>query len=345
MRQSIPWTLRIVGFLAVIAIVGGLSQAVGLKYWMPRINDRSLNVYLYQRENIAPDVLIVGSSKALRGLIPAVIDGELAAHLGRRVTSFSVAQLNASCFASSMVLRDVLASNASPKIIIYEASPGALNANSENIPDALRYYASFPDVIRSAPWLTSGDRMNAAVTGCFRGFANLAFYAHHRAFPHGLTAGLEKLLRRQGRMYGTTASSNVRLSELSLEHRRGIIHGIRSRFWVRHMDSFRIGGAAEAGFHRSCRLAEAHGIPLIVFNPPVTDVYRQLIFSDAISEEYHQFMTRVEQTEGLDFHDLDSGVIPLTEDDFMDFGHLNNDGARKLSTFVATEILAPILRR
>ena len=52
-----------------------------------------------------------------------------------------------------------------------------------------------------------------------------------------------------------------------------------------HMDRYRIGGAPEAGFYRSCRLTQRHGIRLVVINPPVTDDYRRLMFSDALTAE------------------------------------------------------------
>ena len=112
---------------------------------------------------------------------------------------------------------------------------------------------------------------------------------------------------------------------------------------IRHMDRYRIGGAPEAGFLRSCRLAQSRGIRLVVVNPPVTDDYRRLMYSDSATEEYLRFLTETESAENFDFHDLDRGVPRFTEADFIDFGHLNNDGARTLSQYVAREILLPLM--
>jgi len=343
MQLSKPWALRIAGFLAVVTAVGGLSQAVGLKYWMPRINDRTLNIYLYQREKIEPDVLIVGSSKILSGLIPALIDTELTDGLGRRTTTYTVGQLTASFYTNSMVLRDVLASNHPPEVVIFEASPGALNANHNQLPDAFRYYASISDLIRATPWLTDGKRMSGAASGYFRGFANLALYAHHLAFPHGLTAGLERLLMWRGRIYGITTDFPDRLSSIPPQQRRRMIDRIARLSRNHYMDRYRIGGAPEAGFYRSCHLARSFGISLVVINPPVTDDYRRLVFSDAVTDEYFRFMAEAERSEGFEFYDLDRGTPKLTEADFLDLGHLNSDGARTLSRYVAREILLPIM--
>ncbi len=343
MQLSKQWALRIAGFLGLVTVVGGLSQAIGLKYWMPRSNDRSLNVYLYQREKIAPDVLIVGSSKILRGLVPALIDAELTKGLGREVSTYTVGQLGAGCFTNSIVLRDVLASNRPPKVVVYEVSPGALNANHNKVPDALRYYASIPDLIRATPWLTDGERMSGAASGYFRGFANLALYGHHLAFPHGLTARLERLLLWRGRMYGITTDTPERLSSLSPRQRKRMIRLTGRLSRILHMDRYRIGGAPEAGFHHSCGLARSIGFRLVVINPPVTDDYRSLVFPEAITAEYLRFMAEAERSEEFDFYNLDRGIPRLTDADFLDLGHLNSDGARKFSRHVAAEILLPIL--
>lgn len=343
MQLSKQWVLRIAGFLGTVTVVGGLSQAVGLKYWMPRSNNRSLNVYLYQREKIEADVLVVGSSKILRGLVPSLIDAELTDGLGRKVSTYTVGQLGAGCYTNSIVLRDVLASNRPPKVVIFEVTPGALNANHNNVPNALRYYASIPDLIRATPWLTDGERMSGAASGYFRGFANLALYGHHIAFPHGLTAGLERLLLWSGRMYGITSDPPERLSSLSPRQRKRMIHQTARLARVLRMDRYRIGGAPEAGFDHSCRLARSVGFRLVVINPPVTDDYRRLVFPDAVTNEYSQFMREAERSEAFDFYDLDRGIPRLTDADFLDLGHLNSDGARKLSRYVATDILLPMM--
>jgi hypothetical protein len=335
--------MRIAGFLTVVAAVGGLSEALGLKYWMPRINDRSLNIYLYQREEIDPDVLIVGSSKILRGLIPTLLDAELTDGLGREVSTYTVGQLGAGCFESSMVLRDVVESNRPPKVVIFEVSPGALSADHHNLPDALRYYASIPDLIRATPWLTDGKRMRGAASGFFRGFANIALYAHHTAFPHGLTAGLERLLRWRGRIFGIPNQTPDRVSSLPPEQRRELAGGVALLARRLHMDRYRIGGPSEAGFHRCCRLARSLGIRLVVINPPVTDDYRRLMFSRAVTDEYLRFMMEAERTEGFEFFDLDRGNPELTDEDFLDLGHLNADGSQKFSRYMAREILLPIM--
>jgi hypothetical protein len=343
MQLSRPWALRIAGFLTVVAAVGGLSEILGLKYWMPRINDRSLNIYLYQKEKIEPDVLIFGTSKILRGLIPESVDSELSDGLGREVSTYTLGQMSASCFANALIMRDVLESNRPPKVVILEVSPGALSEHHYNVPDALRHYASIPDLIRATPWLCDRERMSGAASGYFRGFANIALYAHHTAFPHGLTAGLERLLMWRGRRYGITDDSPVRLSELSPKRRKRMAGNVARLSQRLHLDSYRIGGPPKAGFYRICRLARSLGIPLVVINPPVSDEYRRLTFSKAVADEYHRFMAEAERSEGFGFFDLDRGAPGLTDADFMDLGHLNSDGARKLSRYVARKILRPVM--
>jgi hypothetical protein len=119
---------------------------------------------------------------------------------------------------------------------------------------------------------------------------------------------------------------------------------MRSDLQFRYLREYRIGGAPEEGIRRSCRLAAEHGFELVVVNLPVTPEYRRLASPKHVSEEYARFVQELSELDHVHCYDLDSGVLALTHDDFVDFGHLNADGARKLSLYVAGEIVAPLLR-
>ena len=344
MRPSYRWMLRIAGFLVMVGLADGLAQAFRLKYWMPGVNDRSLNVYVYQKEDVTPDVLIIGTSQILRGLDPELIDRSLTADLGRPTTSYSVCQLGVSCFANSVVFSDVVASNGSPRVVVFGASPSSLNANNGNIPKALRYYCSLSDLMRAVSWMTTGSQWNGAAHGAFRGFANLALYGRHVVLPDQQRWMLNRLAKGRGRIAVSSREPLPRLSDLSAKARREKFYSMRSEVRFRYMSRFCIGGAPEAGLLSSCRLARDRGIRMIIVNPPVTAEYRRLAYPPQVALEYSRFIEEVITSEHVDFVDLDRGVVQLTEDDFMDFSHLNAVGAAKLSRYVATEVLAPILR-
>jgi hypothetical protein len=341
---SRAWALRIVGFLLVIVMADLVATRLRLKYWLPRTNDRSLNVYLYQRDRVRPDVLFVGSSKTLRGIVPSIIEKELGAALGRPVSAFNVAQLGTSAFGNSLVLRDLVDSNGSPGVVVLELSPAALNANHGGIPDSLRYYCSSRDLLRSLGWLSSIQRLTAAAGGSFRGISNLALYLHHSIFPHGMIAGLETLVERRGREFPDPAGPDTSLSELPEESWRKLLQRLRRHHRPRLVDRYRIGGAPEAGFRAIRRLTGDRGIPLVVYNPPVTRAYRRAILPAAVRREFADYITSAAAADGFLYLDLDGGAPRLSQRDFIDLGHLNDDGATKLSRHMARSVLAPLMR-
>jgi hypothetical protein len=344
MRRSHNWILRIIGFVGVILLVNALSYQLGLKYWMPRANGRTLNVYVYQRHGIQTDVLIVGSSRILRALTPLVVEDELSGALGRPVTAYNVGQLGTRVIANSLVLKDVLASNAAPRIVVFEVSVGALHSNRGDLQDGLRYYASLGDLVGSSHWwITSPGCAAAAAAGSFRGFSNLFLYGHHLLFPHGLNRGLEKILKRKGGVYGAGEPPGGRLSEMTYAARQNKFRLLLShrRFW--ETQTGEIGGVPEQAFLRVCRLVRESGAKLVVLNPPLTREFREQGYPEFLKREYARYLMQAAGTEGFEYRDLDAEVTDLTENDFLDFGHLNEAGSRKVSTYTAREVLLPIL--
>jgi hypothetical protein len=346
MRRSHNWILRIIGFVGVILLVNALSYQLGLKYWMPRTNGRTLNVYVYQRHGIQTDVLSVGSSRILRALTPVGVEDELSGALGRPVTAYNVGPLGTRVIANSLVLKDVLASNAAPRIVVFEVSVGALHSNRRGLQDALKYYASLGDLAGSTSrWITSPGCAAAAAAGSFRGFSNLFLYGHHLLFPHGLNRGLEEILQREGGVYGAGEPPGGRLSDMTLAARQKKINYVQSQRRSWETRTGEIGGAPKQAFLRICRLVRESDAKLIVVNPPVTREFREQGYPEFLKQEYARYLMQAAGTEGFEYRDLDAEVMDLTEDDFLDFGHLNEAGSRKVSTYTAREVLLPILKR
>ena len=344
MRRSHNWILRTIGFVLVILLVDAFSLQLGLKYWMPRRNGRTLNVYVYQRHRIQVDVLMVGSSRILRALTPSIVEDELSTALGRPVTAYSVGQLGTRVFANSLVLKDVLASNGVPRIVLFEVSVGALHANRGDVSDGLRYYASLGDLMRSSRWIRSPRCAVAATAGSFRSFSNLFLYGHHLLFPHGLSRGLERILQRKGGVYGAGEPTGGCLSDMTSAARQKKIKYLRLQRRSWEMRTGEIGGAAEQAFLRVCRQARESGAQLVIVNPPVTPLLREQGYPEPLRREYARYLTHAAATERFEYRDLDAEITNLTEDDFMDFGHVNAAGSRKVSAYTARAVLLPLLR-
>jgi hypothetical protein len=91
-------------------------------------------------------------------------------------------------------------------------------------------------------------------------------------------------------------------------------------------------------------LVRESGTKLVVLNPPLTREFRERGYPKNLRREYPRYLTQAAGAEDFEYRDLDVEVTDLTEDDFLDFGHLNEVGSRKVSTYTAREVLLRLLK-
>ena len=345
-RASARWAQRLAGFICMVVLANPIALQLGIKYCLPYTEDRTLNVYVYQHDKMRPDILMLGSSKIIRATIPSVMEPILSDAMDRRVTVFCLGQAGISAYANSLVLRDVVASNGGPRLVVLEASPGALNENHENVPRALRSYCSFHDLLAALPYLQNLDLVEAAGAGAFRGLSNFAQYGWSCCFPGQLRRRMEAIRFMKGGAFRRPLPVRPwRLSSFPPARKEKELDRIRNG--VRHsfLNQFRIGGTPEAGFREMCRLAKEKNIKLIVISPPVTKAYRETVFHPEEYEQFTEFMREMIENGGIEFYDLNDGALRLGLDDYFDYGHVNSAGAGKVSRYLARMVLAPALRK
>jgi hypothetical protein len=343
MTSTRTWLLRIAGFLLVIVLSDVGSRWLRISYWTPFANDRALAIHVYQRQRVPADILFLGTSKINTAVIPAVIESELSERLGRPVTAFCLGQPGTSAFTSWQVLRDVVASNGSPAVVVLELSPASLNANHGHVPRDLRSYCSLGDLVEAAPWIDSGKRLVAASGGAFRGLSTCTLFATRALYWDSVQPRIEKLARKRGAQFGPRRWQQRRLSDLTEEQQQELMRDALP--WGRHeyMDQYEIGGAPEAAFRSICRLTRDRGIPLVVLDPPVADRYGRRIATPGESSEFRSYLDRAAQTCSFERIELDPASLGLTDADFLDLTHLNWDGAATLSRHLARTVLPGLL--
>ena len=91
-------------------------------------------------------------------------------------------------------------------------------------------------------------------------------------------------------------------------------------------------------------LATARSVPLVLLEPPVTDEYRNAVYSPAVYRPYREFLNQALEDPGSPLVEADLSAIELTPDDFLDLTHLHPDGAKKVSRHLAANVLLPLLR-
>jgi hypothetical protein len=339
------WLLRFVGFLVVIIAGDALSWGLGAKYFTPLSHRRTLKVWTYQQEGLEADILYLGTSKIRSAVIPQEIDEELSTALGRDVNSFCLAQQGSSCFANWMLLRDVVASNGEPSVIVLELSAQSVNANHGNLARGIQYFAETPDLIRSIPWLDSGKRRRAASAVPFRGITNLVALGMRPIYENDLRRVLNRVSRGRGAQYFPgSAKAYERISDLSSAERTIALQNAVTIGRSSPMTRYEVGGAPGWAFDSICRFARSRSIPLVVFDTPnVKDIEGSLVIRSE-ADQFHRFVEGYSDRPGIQWLTVDAETLNLTDSDFRDFTHLHPDGATKFSRYLAAEVLLPLLR-
>lgn len=98
---------------------------------------------------------------------------------------------------------------------------------------------------------------------------------------------------------------------------------------IRYKSSFKENLDILCAFMTWC---ETHEIELNIINFPVTKFYRRY-FSDEFSQIYYECLERM-RMDGLKFNLYDFESVPFDDSDFVDTDHLNDCGARKLTSII-----------
>lgn len=100
----------------------------------PQLDEKILLYYERMKEQAAPsDVLIVGSSRALRGIDPVALQRELATLGYDDVTVFNFGINGATAQVADLVLRQVLEAPQLPKLIVWADGARAFNSNAVDV--------------------------------------------------------------------------------------------------------------------------------------------------------------------------------------------------------------------
>jgi len=338
------WLLRGGGFLAMVVLAQLTAGWLGLEYWQPLINNQTLKIYTYQQDNLTSDIIFLGTSKTNRTVIPDVVEQELAGESLGPVSTFCLGQRGLGAQVQGIILRDVLESNDSPRLVVLGVTPASLNANHSGISDVLRFYASPADLARNIPRLRTPAHWQAAGRGLFRGMTSmwLRVWCGMRGDERGeQQASIRRL--KGGRYRLLSPKRMQRLDQMPKNERQETLRRKSLQGRLLYMKDYHIGGAAVEGLEEIIFLTRRHGIGLALFNPPVTPEYRRAQYRPKEYAEYLGYIESITQREGIPFLDLDDGRLHLTIADFYDFGHLNAVGAQKASRRLARQLVGPAL--
>ncbi len=334
----------------------------------PSFNSQQMNEKLalyYQRLEQAgpPDVMIVGSSRALRGVDPVALRKELGALGYENISVFNFGINGATAQVVDLVIRQVLEPDQLPKLIIWADGARAFNSG--------RTDATYNAIAASPGYRDVADRHSQAVAAK----AAAASDSEGRPTPTGSLpnsyAAMDEWISGELANFSTVypdrerlkswfqqrlVSATPRSSSISQEALDAVMPegsiidfdgflALSVRFnpatyyqdyarvsgrYDGDYDNFRLDGQQSEAFQNLLSFTQAQGIPIVFINTPLTDEYLDEFRQEA-EAEFLQHMLQLSTTEsGFLFRDF-AQLWPNRYDYFSDPSHLNRYGAYQVS--------------
>ncbi|MCU0544738.1 MAG: hypothetical protein MUE44_21645 [Oscillatoriaceae cyanobacterium Prado104] len=335
--------------------------------------DEQLELYLsYVAAVGPPDVLIVGSSRALQGVDPKQLKQSLGANGRPGLKVFNFGVNGATAQVVDFQLRRLLKPDHLPQMILWADGVRAFNSGRED-----RTFDSIVDsegnkllVAGVRPKLAS-NQPNAAPQ-CYsfpepcanpifhRARASLASNSLQGGYFARPTSSLPvaiSVTAQRGQLIPLAPSGPValrRVSELAdsidsngfmpLSARYNPNTYYRDRAYVagrydRDYEDFNLGGKQAKAFNSVVAFAKTRKIPLVFVSLPVTDDYLDGTRRWA-EQQFRQRMQQLSRSQGFMFRDL-SQRWPNRNDLFVDPSHLNRFGAIAVSRQIAADDSIP----
>ena len=355
-RRAEPSAVTHLLFRMVLLIVSGavflgavnyLVQNRRLWYWTPLSNDELLKYYALATDPQKYDVLIAGSSVSLRGLMPAVVEEELARGLLRpepwRVYNASIP---AAMFPAYLeLMRGIVGRYQHPQVVVLVLAVRDFNAASRSLDRQLRYFTKTPNdywlVWRYAPrW---GERWAVAQAWLHGTEAILQTPAYF-----SVQARVQEFQARHGATYfypvtGEGQELNQKLlppAEKSVEDlRRSRIKETRDKL----LPDFQISPLIDAWFQEVIRLAKRRQTKLLILLAPESQEFARAVYTSE-RQTVEKYLAVHCLQEGVPCSDLGQEPFRPAEADYFDgCDHLGPRGAEKLSRAVSRSILVPAL--
>jgi hypothetical protein len=106
---------------------------------------------------------------------------------------------------------------------------------------------------------------------------------------------------------------------------------------------FNFGDDQVDNVRRIARLCRERGVSLVFFEIPISEILARHFPANTV-ERTRDIFVDVAREEGVVIYTLDDYGIEWTDDLFREQSHLGNDGALKLSTWLADHAIVPLLR-
>ncbi|MBD2525345.1 DUF1574 family protein [Nostoc sp. FACHB-133] len=352
---------------------------------MPSFNVRQLDeqLALYKqrlaRTGTPPDVLIIGSSRALRGVDPAELSKALATQGYPNIDVFNFGINGATAQVVDFVLRHVLEPSELPKIILWADGARAFNGGREDITfKSIAASAGYKQALQKNPKIANSSESpenqesspeekvkeekqeistyQAVNDSLNQGLASLSASYQNRDQIKGLLQkqllifGSNQTVASQKQL--TDGTSDESISQQAVDFDGFLPLSIRfnpARYYQKHSrvtgnydndyKSFQVEGQQDAALQEVLQFTQSQKISLVFVNMPLTADYLDPVRRQ-YEQQFQQYMLRLATNPNFIYRDL-SQKWPKAHDYFSDPSHLNRFGAYEVSKKLANDPMIP----
>lgn len=345
---------------------------------IPSFNTRQLEeqLALYKQRLLKrgkpPNVLIIGSSRALRGVDPAELSQALATQGYLNVDVFNFGINGATSKVVDFVLRQVLKPSELPKLIIWADGSRAFNSGREDITfNAIAASQGYKEISSKAlSKINHADVSTPAQIATVEKTKN-SYHAFNRWLNHALAKvsvtyqnrdTLNNLLLKQLKSWSTMGNSFPAMSTKASPEDENSLQSVDfdgflplsirfqpQIYYQQHpkvtgdydndYKNFQLGGEQDAALQAVIEFTKTHNISLAFVNMPLTADYLDPIRSK-YEQEFHEYMLRLANQPNFIYRDF-THLWTTTNDYFSDPSHLNRYGAYEVSKKLGHDAMIP----
>ncbi|PHJ60820.1 hypothetical protein VF14_17845 [Nostoc linckia z18] len=348
---------------------------------MPSFNVRQLDeqLALYKqrlaRTGRPPDVLIIGSSRALRGVDPAALSKALATQGYPNIDVFNFGINGATAQVVNFVVRQVLEPSELPKLILWADGARAFNSGREDITfKSIAASAGYKQALEKASTTpnstdapenpkpenpkeekpeTNGyqavnDWLNQALASVSTSYQNRdrikgLLQEHLLKFgqtqtltsPNQSTDGNSEDTSQQAVDFDGFLPLSIRFNPARYYQKHSRVPGNYDNDYK----FFQLGGEQETALQEVIEFTQSQKISLVFINMPLTADYLDPV-RKKYEQEFQKYMLRLATNPNFIYRDL-SQQWPKVNDYFSDPSHLNRFGAYEVSKKLVNDPMIP----
>lgn len=345
----------------------------------PTFNSQQLNeklaLYNQRLEESGPaDIMIVGSSRALRGVDPVALRKELAAMGYENVSIFNFGINGATAQVVDLVIRQVLEPDQLPKLIIWADGARAFNSGRVDVThNAIVASPGYRDLLTrrvdSDPVTGEGEGTETSSSGGNEANSLPHSYAAMDQWMSDRLAAASSVYDDRDRLKGwlqdrlITAAAplpdnsgpseeklDAPMPEGSIIDFNGFLalsvrfnpatyyqdYARVSGLYDGDYNEFRLNGQQDEALTTLLKFTQQQDIPIVFVNTPLTDEYLDDYRQQAEAEFKKYMLEQSTAQAGFVFRDL-GGLWPQRYDYFSDPSHLNRYGAYQVSSQLAQD--------